>query len=370
MLMGMENQYEKKWKRWISISWKDSIITLGILIMAFGTCVLFRIIEPEFSRTSMVFLFAVFLVARFTNGYVYGIVASFVGIGCVNFFFTEPVMEFNFSMSGYPLAIACKLVVAIVTGAMTTQIKQQNQVKLGAEKEKVRGNLLRAVSHDIRTPLTSIMGASSALLDNTVELDAGEQKKLVRGIYEEAQWLLRMVENLLSVTRIDEEYRGDIQKTEEPAEEIVAEAVAKFKKRYPQKEVRVRIPQEYIQVSVDPILIEQVLINLLENVIHHAHSATEIVVELRREGENAVFEVADNGAGIKKEILPYLFSEGFYYGDEDGGDKRRNMGIGLSVCQTIVKVHGGTMTVMNRPKPEHGAIFAFLIPIANTEATE
>ena len=265
-------------------------------------------------------------------------------------------MAFNFSMSGYPLAISCMLFVAIVAGAMTTQIKQQNQVKLGAEKEKVRGNLLRAISHDIRTPLTSIMGASSALLENAGEISAEEQKKLVSGIYEEAQWLLRMVENLLSITRIDEEYRGDIQKTEEPAEEIIAEAVAKFKKRYPQ-EVKVRIPQEYIQVSVDPILIEQVLINLLENVVHHARNATDITVELRREGDKAIFEVADDGEGIKQEILPYLFSKEFNYRTEDSGDNRRNMGIGLSVCQT-------------KKKPEHGAIFGFSLPAVKAETPE
>lgn len=368
--MGMKNLYEKRLRKWISFSWKDSFITLGILLPALGTCVLFRSMEPEFSRTSMVFLFAVFLVARFTNGYLYGVIASIVCIGCENFFFTEPFMAFNFSMSGYPLAITCMLFVAIVTGAMTTQIKQQNQVKLGAEKEKVRGNLLRAISHDIRTPLTSIMGASSALLENAGEISTEEQKKLVSGIYEEAQWLLRMVENLLSVTRIDEEYRGDIQKTEEPAEEIIAEAVAKFKKRYPQEEVKVHIPQEYIQVSVDPILIEQVLINLLENVVHHARNATDITVELRREGDKAVFEVADNGEGIKQDVLPYLFSKEFNYRTEDSGDNRRNMGIGLSVCQTIVKVHGGTISVKNKKMPEHGAVFGFSLPAVKAETPE
>ena len=124
--MGMKNLYEKRLKKWISFSWKDSFITLGILLPALGTCVLFRSMEPEFSRTSMVFLFAVFLVARFTNGYLSGAIASIVCIGCENFFFTEPFMAFNFSMSGYPLAITCMLFVAIVTGAMTTQIKQQN----------------------------------------------------------------------------------------------------------------------------------------------------------------------------------------------------------------------------------------------------
>lgn len=365
--MGVKRIYEKRWKTWFSFSWKDVFVTLLILLLAFGTCVVFRIIEPEFSRTSMVFLFAVFLVARFTDGCLYGVASSVIGIGCVNFFFTEPIMAFNFTMSGYPLAIGCKLVVAIITSAMMTQIKQQNQVRIGAEKEKVRSNLLRAVSHDIRTPLTSIMGASSALLENGSRINIEEQKKLVNGIYEEAQWLLRMVENLLSVTRIDEEYRGDIQKTEEAAEEIIAEAVAKFRKRYPQKEVIVSVPEEFIQISVDPILIEQVLINLLENVMHHAHSATTIEVKLKKKGNFAVFEVADDGAGIKEEILPYLFSEGFYYGDEDGGDKRRNMGIGLSVCQTIVKVHGGTMSVRNKKKPEHGAIFGFTLPVIVTK---
>lgn len=368
--MGMENQHEKRWKNWFSFSWKDVLITLFFLSLALITCIFFRIIEPEFPRSSMVFLFSVFLVARFTNGYLYGVVASLISVGCVNFFFTEPVMAFNFTMSGYPLAIACTLFVAIATGAMTTQIKRQNQVRLGAEKEKVRGNLLRAVSHDIRTPLTSIMGASSALLDNEGEICEEEQKKLARGIYEEAQWLLRMVENLLFVTRIDGEYRGDIQKSEEPAEEIIAEAVAKFRKRYPQKKVEVRVPQEYILVSVDPILVEQVIINLLENVEHHAKTATEIVVELRREGERAIFEVADNGEGVKQESLSYLLTKGFDYGDGDSGDKRRNMGIGLSVCQTIVKVHGGTMSVRNKKKPEHGAVFGFSLPAVNTEAAE
>ncbi len=339
----------------------------GILFVAWATCEIFMIVEPEAASTSMVFLFAVFLVSRFTEGYLYGTVASVISIVLVNFFFTEPIFGLNFTMAGYPLTIGCMLVVAITTGALTTQTKRQNEVKLSAEKEKMRGNLLRAVSHDIRTPLTSIMGASSALLDNTGEIASSEQTKLVRGIYEEAQWLLRMVENLLSVTRIDEEHKADIQKTEEAAEEILAEAVAKFRKRYPDMEVRVKVPEDYIQVSVDPILIEQVLINLMENVVHHAGNVNCIMVELKKESGVAVLEVADDGNGIKEDILPYIFSGSFYHNYEAGGDKRRNMGIGLSVCQTIVKVHGGTMTAENKKKPETGAIFRFTLPVDGTE---
>ena len=361
--MGQEEQHGKRINKWISLSWKDFIIMSVVLLLALATCGFFKIIEPGFSRTSMVFLFAVFLVARFTEGYLYGTVASVLGVIIVNFFFTEPIFGFNFTMSGYPLAIGCMLVVAIITGALTTQTKQQNKVKLSAEKEKMRGNLLRAVSHDIRTPLTSIMGASSALLENESEISPENRTKLVRGIYEEAQWLLRMVENLLSVTRIDGEHKTDIQKSEEAAEEILAEAVGKFRERYPDREVSVKVPDEYIQVSVDPILIEQVLINLLENVVHHAGKEANISLELSKNQDQAVFEVIDDGKGIKEEILPYIFSESFYHNYEEDGDNRRNMGIGLSVCQTIVSVHGGTMTARNRQKPEHGAIFSFSLPI-------
>ena len=339
----------------------------GILIVAWITCEVFIFIDPEATSTSMVFLFAVFLVSRFTEGYLYGTLASFISIVVVNFFFTEPIFRLNFTMAGYPLTIGCMLVVAITTGALTTRIKRQNEVKLSAEKEKMRGNLLRAVSHDIRTPLTSIMGASSALLENNGEITSTEQKKLVSGIQEEAQWLLRIVENLLSVTRIDEEHKANIQKTEEAAEEILAEAVTKFRKRYPDIEVCVKIPTEYIQVSVDPILIEQVLINLMENVVHHAGTVSCIMMELKKESGMAVYEVVDDGNGIREDVLPYIFSESFYHNYEAGGDNRRNMGIGLSVCQTIAKAHGGVMTAANRKKPEHGAVFRFLLPVDSTD---
>lgn len=362
-------QLGKGWKNWISLSWKDWTTMCGILLVAWVTCEIFLIVEPEATSTSMVFLFAVFLVSRFTEGYLYGTLASFISIVLVNFFFTEPIYGLNFTMAGYPLTIGCMLIVAITTGALTTQTKRQNEVKLSAEKEKMRGNLLRAVSHDIRTPLTSIIGASSALLDNTGEITSGEQKKLVHGINEEAQWLLRMVENLLSVTRIDEEHKADIRKSQEAAEEIVAGAVAKFRKRYPDMEVKVKVPDNYIQVSVDPLLIEQVLINLMENVVHHAGPVSYIATELKTESGMAVFEVADDGAGIREEILPHIFSESFYHNYEESGDKRRNMGIGLSVCQTIVKVHGGTMSAENKCAPEHGALFRFALPIDGENET-
>lgn len=240
--------------------------------------------------------------------------------------------------------------------------KKQSEMELRAEKEKLRSNLLRAVSHDIRTPLTSIIGASAVLLEYNGEISSEGQRKLVKGIHEEAQWLLRMVENLLSITRVDEEHKADIRKTKEAAEEIVAEAVVKFRTHYPQMQVTVKVPSEYIQVSVDPILIEQVLLNLMENVVYHAGGVDRLSLELRKENEQAVFEVADDGVGIPKDVLPHIFSEGFSGTYAAQGDKRRNRGIGLSVCRTIVKVHGGSMCAENKKAPEHGAVFTFTLP--------
>lgn len=351
------------WKNWISFSWRDFGVTCGILFLALVTCEILAVIDPDATSTSMVFLLAVYLVSRFTEGYLFGMAASVGSIVLVNYFFTEPILGLNFTMAGYPLTIGCMFVVTILTGALTTQAKRQSRMNLSAEKEKMRGNLLRAVSHDIRTPLTSIMGASSALLENEGEISTQEQKKLVQGIYEEAQWLIRIVENLLSVTRIGEEQNAAIHKSEEVAEEIIAGAVAKFRKRYPEMKVNVRVPDEYIQVSVDPLLIEQVLINLMENVVHHAGTVSHIMMELKKESGMAVFEVADDGNGIREDVLPKIFSESFYHNYEEGGDKRRNMGIGLSVCQTIVKVHGGTMSAENKSAPDHGAVFRFALPL-------
>lgn len=357
----MKVKIYKQLKKFFTLSVKDCIITVLILSATVALCFLLRIFNSSDVYVSMLFILAVFLVSRFTSGYFYGTVSSFVCVLLANYVFTFPYFKFNFTLSGYPLAIICMLVVAITTSALTTQIKEQSKLRLEAEKEKTRSNLLRAVSHDLRTPLTSILGASSAIIDNNDVLTSKERLKLLSEVKEDAQWLIGMVENLLSITRIDGERSAKIIKTSEAVEELISESVMKFKKRFPEQTVSVKVPSELLMVPMDAILIEQVIINLLENAVLHAKTATYIFLSVVKEGDFAVFEVRDDGVGISDDVMPHIF-EGYYrqvY--EDEGDKKRNMGIGLSVCYTIVKAHNGIMTAEN--DRNGGAVFKIALPL-------
>ncbi len=240
---------------------------------------------------------------------------------------------------------------------------EQGRILLESEKEKMRSNLLRAISHDLRTPLTGISGASSAILENGDKLDRTTHDMLVSNIRDDAQWLIRMVENLLSVTRINEE-ETSVKKTTEVAEEVVAEAVRRFRKRYPRQTIQVKAPEELLLVPMDGTLIEQVLINLMENALKHAHTESPIELEVSRQGGMAAFEVRDYGSGIAREELSHLFT-----GDvpiaRRSSDATRGMGIGLSICMTIVKAHQGVMEAYNLPRG--GAAFRFTLPLESEE---
>lgn len=357
----MKDEKRLELKRIFSFSLRDLFITISIIAVATGLCFFLRTADKGDNYQSMIFILAVFLISRFTNGYLFGMAASLISVLIINLLFTYPYYHFNFTLSGYPLTIFCTLAVAIATSALTTQIKQHSALLLETEKEKMRGNLLRAVSHDLRTPLTSILGSSSAIIENDDELTKEERLKLLREINEDAQWLIRIVENLLSITRIDGDRTAKITKVPEAAEELVAEAVVKFQKRFPEQPVTVSVPDELLMVPVDGILIEQVIINLLENAVLHGKGATLIQLDVLKQQDQALFSVSDNGCGIAEEVLPHIFDGYLTHQSPDESDTKRNMGIGLSVCNTIIKAHNGTMTAQNRP--EGGALFRFTLPL-------
>ena len=342
-----------------SFSWRNTAVCIGILAAATGLCFLLRLLDDSDVYVALIFELAVVLVSRFTSGYFYGLLASVVGVIGVNYIFTYPYFAFNFTISGYPLTFLVMLAVSIVVSALTTQIKQQEKLRAEAEKEKMRSNLLRAVSHDIRTPLTSIVGGVNAILDSGDRMTPETQTALLTDIRTEAQWLVGVVENLLSVTRISG--ASTIHKELEAGEELLSAASVKFRKRFPEITVSIRAPEELLMIPMDAILIEQVLINLMENAVLHAKGATEIELRVRREGGLARFSVLDNGAGIDSAVLPKLFEEMFPHAGELRGDGRRSMGIGLSVCMSIVRAHGGTMKAENRATG--GACVSFALPM-------
>lgn len=340
------------------------MITLGILFCAVELCVLLRIADSTDGFASPIFVLAVLLISRLTNGYLFGFLAAVFSVIGINYIFTYPYFEFNFTISGYPLTFLTMLGVSLITCAMTTKLKQQERLRAETEKEKMRANLLRSVSHDIRTPLTSIIGATSAILE-TPDLAPDARRELLEDARDEAQWLIRVVENLLSITRIGDA-RAQISKQAEAAEEILGEVVRKFRKRFPHVAVTVAVPDELLLVPMDATLIEQVLSNLLENAVLHGETTTRILLSVQKHGAFAKFSVQDDGKGIPPKELPNLFSGTLRRSETPSGDGKRNMGLGLSVCQAIVRAHDGTMEARNL---ETGAEFIFYLPFSEEAPT-
>lgn len=345
--------------RLFPFSWRDLLICCGILASALELCALLRIADSSDGFASPIFVLAVLLVSRLTHGYLFGMIAAILGVVGVNYIFTFPYWAFNFTLSGYPLTFLSFLMVSIITCTLTTKSKQQERLRAENETEKMRANLLRSVSHDIRTPLTSIAGATSAMLENP-GLSESDRRFLLEDVRNEAQWLIRVVENLLSITRIGND-QNRIVKQPEAAEEILGEAVRKFRKRYPDVEIGVQAPGELLLVPMDAILIEQVLSNLLENAMLHGKTTTQIHLSVREESGFARFSVSDNGEGIAPQDLPTLFDGSLRHSGAASVDGKRNMGLGLSVCMAIVRAHGGTLGARNLAK---GAEFMFRLPLS------
>ena len=349
--------------RLFPFSWRDLLISAIILSCAFGLCNLLRLAGSSDGFASPIFVLAVLLVSRLTTGYLFGLIASLLGVVCVNFVFTYPYWAVNFTLSGYPLTFLTFLVVSIMTGTLTAQAKQRERLRAENEKEKMRANLLRSVSHDIRTPLTAILGATSAVLENP-EMSPEDRSILLEDVRDDAQWLIRVVENLLSITRIGSD-QASIAKSPEAAEEVLGEAARKFRRRFPQVSVSVTAPESLLMVPMDPILIAQVLSNLLENAVLHGGTTTAISLSVQKEGDFARFSVRDNGRGIPESALPTLFDGTMKHSETPTSDGKRNMGLGLSVCLAIVRAHGGAMEARNL---ETGAEFSFRLPLNKEES--
>lgn len=494
---------------------KDAVKTCVLLIFFTAIAYLYFHLLNDVTNLATIYILCIFLVARFTSGYIWGIIASIIGMLGVNYLFIHPRFAFDFSITGYPVTFLSMIIIAFVTTTLTTSLREQIKIKTAqesrlkklnemnkklimatnfseiiqpilnyfmtegnlscifyskdpiedttqpigtyikpqdeeifsssyeraiahlayislepkgmhtkdhsqskcyylpivgkgriwgmlallaaenpsfvkenleffnllipqliltfehqtlsddhqrlaveAEKEKMRANLLRAVSHDLRTPLTSMIGSSAAYIENNEVLSNEEKIKLVSQINEDSTWLLNMVENLLSVTRIVTD-TAKVTKTEELLEEIIGEAVVRVKKRYPDAPIKVGIPDDFILVPVDATLIEQVIINLIENAIKHARTYTYVEVVAKTTPSHAMIEVSDDGIGIAEDRIATLF-DGYGLYTNQSPDSTKGMGIGLSICKTIVTAHGGTLSVRNLQK---GTAFTITLPL-------
>lgn len=492
---------------------KNAAIVLGVLsaatLISFG----FRALGFHESNYIMTYILGVLLVAYFTDGHLYGVLASFLGVLVFNFFFTQPYYTFLAYSPEYPVTFVIMLIVALVTSTLTVRVKResrraeirekrihilyriekdllavkskkqllevaardirglfgtsvlaaaadldgalhmrhtageadfdvqkerravvetfqsgmecgagtelfpdciafyypivgpngvvgvigiesvrmtesqkffletvcaqislalererlyekQQRAKTEIEREHLRGNLLRSVSHDLRTPLTGILGSTSTLLDNYGLLSDDVRKDFLAKIYEETIWLSNLVENILSITRFDEG-RVRLKKEMEAVEEMIAAAVSRVKKYAGRHEITVSIPDELVMIHADGTLIAQALVNLLDNAIKHTPPQAAIKISASKTETAVSFEVCDTGAGIPEKDLPHVFDR--FYTAADTQD-RRGIGLGLAICESIVKAHGGRIYACNNAAG--GAVFGFSLPVKeNTDET-
>ena len=265
---------------------------------------------------------------------------------------TEPLVAFENSVL-HSILSECALALENSRNA-----QEKEEAKLLAENEKLRANLLRSISHDLRTPLTAISGNASILLSDSDGLDSQTRKQMYADIYDDSVWLHNLVENLLAVTKI-EEGRMELRTQPQLVEEIVSEAMQHISRKRSEHTITVTHADDLLLAKCDARLIVQVIINLIDNAIKHTPTGSHVWVSTRQEGNLAVFSVADDGLGVPDSEKEHIFQM-FYTGAATVADSRRSLGLGLSLCESIVNAHGGEITLIdNQPT---GTIFTFTIP--------
>ena len=236
--------------------------------------------------------------------------------------------------------------------------REKEEAAVLARNEQMRANLLRAISHDLRTPLTSISGNADTLLNCWKKLDDDTRVQMFTDIYDDSQRLINLVENLLAVTRI-EGGQVHLNRSTELMDEVVAEALRHSNRKSKEHTITVKQSQEILLADIDARLIVQVFVNLVDNAIKYTPAGSHITIRLERAGKWVKASVADDGPGIPDEQKPHVFDM-FYCGSNKVADSRRSLGLGLSLCKSIINAHGGKISVADNPP--QGTVFTFTVP--------
>lgn len=320
------------------------VFTLLILVIFFCLSIGIQKVAGECFMIPALFTLAVFLISLVTEGYFYGIAASLLSVLAINYAFTFPYLKFNFSIHANFISALIMLIITIISSMLTIKAKQIEKMKSERDKEKMKANLFRAVSHDLRSPLTTIYGSCVTISDRFDYLTREQIIKLAEGIKDDSQWLIGVVENLLSITKID--HNGvKLVKSQVVLEELIDTSIVRFKKRYPGQEILVEIPEEFITIPMDAVLIEQVIINLLENAVLYAVGLTHLIIKVYIKNKKAVFEIIDDGKEMVKDRFGSILAEYVENEDTPVDHKKGSMGIGMSLCISVIKAHNGDINV-------------------------
>ena len=244
--------------------------------------------------------------------------------------------------------------------------KEKEMAAVLAKNEQLRANLLRSISHDLRTPLTSIAGNAGNLLSNFDKMDNETRIQVFNDIYNDSMWLINLVENLLSITRI-EEGKMNINMSAELIDEVIEEALRHINRKSVEHDISVDIKDEFMLVRIDARLIVQVIINLVDNAVKYTPAGSAIIITAEKTENAALVSVSDNGPGISDDIKPRVFDM-FFTGENKIADSRRSLGLGLSLCKSIINCHGGEITLTDNIP--HGCKFTFSLPLSEVNINE
>ncbi len=346
-------------------------VGIALLVMTGATLLSFLFAYLGFTNSNIMLLYqlGVLLIAIATSHRGYPLASAIASVFLFNYFFVQPVFTLNAYEAGYPVTFIVMFLTAFISGSLAVQLKesaaQREEAAILIENERLRSAILRTVSHDLRTPLTSISGHASNLLTEGDQYDVETRRGLYTDIYEDAQWLISITENLLARTRL--ENGVELNRSPELVEDLIREAIDHARTDEHQQKILFEEPEDILLVDVDPQLIIQVVVNLLNNAYRYTPPDSEIRVSAQRSGELAQIIVADTGPGIPEKELDRIF-EAFYTGEGKGFDGRRGLGLGLSLCRSIIEAHGGTMKAENAEP--HGAVFTFTLPLQEVTADE
>ncbi|MEG1528789.1 MAG: DUF4118 domain-containing protein [Clostridia bacterium] len=352
-----------------------AVINIGFTIFVFaactGICCLLDYFSINVLNFLIVYILGVLVTAVFTKGYWYSSVLSIVSVFGYNFFFTVPRFTFRFIDQSYWVTFVLMFVISLIISFVMYQLKKRyeqiadlNFEKLNlqkeTEKEQMKATLLRSLSHDLRTPLTTIKEGAELILNNPKIADS-DKIEILTDISEKAEWTVRLVENLLSLTRINSD-NLTVKKAPEAVEEIIPQAVRTIDGILGRRKIYYGLPKELLLVPMDATLVMQAISNILNNAIKHTADNGNIWINVFSSGKNAVFRISNDGEKIKDADIDHIFEMYFTTGDQKTGS---SVGIGLAICKLIISAHGGEIEVR---QDENKVTFEFNLPLEEKNA--
>jgi K+-sensing histidine kinase KdpD len=293
-------------------------------------------------------------------GYGPSLLAATLSAMAFEFFFLPPYLSLAIANLHHIVTFGVMLTIALVISHLTQRLRDEaekvRRASLRAQTEQHRSTLLSSVSHDLRTPLAVITGATSAMLSSQAPQDEGARRALLEAAYREARRLDRLVRNLLEMARLE---AGDltIRKEWQPLEEVIGGALNHLEERLRGRDIDARIPKDLPLLAFDSVLVQQVLINMVENAAKYAPAESPIELSAIASDSEVTIEVADRGPGVPESHRELVFDKFYRVRESEGG----GVGLGLTICRAIVSAHGGRIWVSQRGGG--GACFRFTLPL-------